>query len=188
MVPRTSSFDSIVKSRTRWLALSEAWHSPSKFELSKSNSQYYVHSTVIPWPSSFMPRWANLIPVTQYLALLLDVTWRISNEGFQMKVFKVKVPRYTLLVNSINQLYFSSMLGIQPSLFHIAVYDGRLIHDKSCYYAPNSIRSCLFNDIFQGTGRTLQRNPFSHRYGSYNNFSPELLVAISGLSWVKTYE
>jgi hypothetical protein len=88
-VPRTSSFDSIVKSRTRWLALSEAWHSPSKFELSKSNSQYYVHSTVIPWPSSFMPRRANLIPVTNTSRF-----YSMSHEGFQMKHFKWRFSKW----------------------------------------------------------------------------------------------
>jgi hypothetical protein len=84
--------------------------------------------------SSFMPR-ANLILVTN-TSRFTDVTWRISNEGFQMKHFKVKpVPWYTLLVNSINQL----------SLFQL-----------NARYPPSH---CLYDEKAYGTRQELLLRP-----------------------------
>jgi hypothetical protein len=99
-----------------------------------------------------------------------------------MKDFKVKpVPRYTPSQFNKPVVPFFQ-LNARYSKTSLLPFDGRLVHDKSCY-APNSIRSCLFNDIFQGTrSHSSVILSLAHRYGSYNNFSfHELLVAISGV-------
>jgi hypothetical protein len=183
-----SSFDSIVKSDP---LISCVWSLALTFQIELSKailSTTFTYSTVIPMAFFIHTKAANLIPVTN-TSRFTDVTWRISNEAFQMRHFKVKpVPSDT----PISQFNKPVVLYFSLHVFHtisIAVTWWRRLHQElllrpkfhsilPIQWHLSRHKVALFNVILSRT-----------YYGSYNNFSfHELFVAISRVSWVETYE